>query len=116
LMKKIQRILIFCLCALMTFSFIGCGGYEDETDADITSITIFKNDWASFNNARTQNSPIYSKLKSVIGCDIIAESGSSETWEQQLKLRQVDQDLPDIFLTEGPNSPTFFESLIAEED
>ncbi len=122
-MKRLKKFFTFILCALICLNIIGCVGagsgsedYEDETDADISSITIFKNDWAAFNNARTQNSPIYSKLKSAINCDIIAESGAGETWEQQLKLRQSDMDLPDLFLTEGPGSPSFFESLIGERD
>lgn len=119
-MKNLKKLLIMLLCGVFAFSiFAGCGGQEDydnETDADVTSITIFKNDWAGFNNARNQNSPIYSKIKEALGIDIIAESGANETWEQQLKLRQVDRDLPDIFLTEGPESPSFFESLIEEGD
>ena len=59
---------------------------------------------------------MYAEVKKNVGADIIAESGSSETWQTQLMLRQTDGDLPEIFLTNGPQSADFFESLISEGD
>lgn len=109
------------LCACLCLPFAACGGgggrfEENENPEDVTSITVFKNDWASFNSARESNSPVYAEVKKNVGADIIAESGSSETWQTQLMLRQTDGDLPEIFLTNGPQSADFFESLISEGD
>lgn len=109
------------LCACFCLPFAACGGgggrfEENENPEDVTSITVFKNDWASFNSARESNSPVYAEVKKNVGADIIAESGSSETWQTQLMLRQTDGDLPEIFLTNGPQSADFFESLISEGD
>ena len=72
------------LCACLCLPFAACGGGggfdENENPEDVTSITVFKNDWASFNSARESNSPVYAEVKKNVGADIIAESGSSETW------------------------------------
>ena len=105
-------------CFFLPFTSCGDrGGFDiNETPEDVKSITVFKNDWASFNSARPSNSPVYAEVKKKVGFDIVAESGSGETWMTQLQLRQADGDLPEIFLTEGPQSPEFFESLITEGD
>lgn len=50
----------------------GGGAYSEIDDEEVKSITVFKNDWAAFNNARQANSPVYQKLKEQIGCDIEA--------------------------------------------
>ena len=110
---------LLCACLCLPFAACGRGGGgfdENENPEDVTSITVFKNDWASFNTAREANSPVYAAVKEAVGVDIVAESGSGETWQTQLMLRQTDGDLPEIFLTNGPQSPEFFESLIAEGD
>ena len=105
-------------CFFLPFTSCGDrGGFDiNENPEDVKSITVFKNDWASFNSARQSNSPVYAEVKKNVGFDIVAESGSGETWMTQLQLRQADGDLPEIFLTEGPQSPEFFESLITEGD
>ena len=132
-MKK--KLLIVMLLFSMSFLLFACDGgndktadyfydtsvgdgeaYYEEDDENVTSITVFKNDWAEFNNARKNSSPIYSKLKSVINCDIEALNSSVGTWESQLSLLQADEDLPDIFLTNGPDNSYFFEKLIENGD
>ena len=132
-MKK--RILAAILMCLVSASLFACDGsdrgtedyfydesvgdgeaYYEVDDEDVTSITVFKNDWAVFNTARKENSPIYSKLKSVIGCDIEALNSSAGTWESQLSLLQADESLPDIFLTNGPDNSYFFKKLIENGD
>ena len=91
------------------------GAYVVKDDEVVEEISIFKNDWAAFNDARRQNSPVYSALKSVIGVDVIAMNSSSN-WQQQLGLMQTNEELPDIFLTEGPEDSTFFKRLIDNGD
>lgn len=132
-MKK--RIFVITLICLISFFLFSCDGSNKQTDdyfydesvgdgeayyevddEDVTSITVFKNDWSVFNTARNDSTPIYSKLKSVIGCDIEALNSSSGTWESQLSLLQADEDLPDIFLTNGPDNSYFFEKLIENGD
>lgn len=132
-MKK--RLLALGLVIVTVLSLFGCKGngsvnkdyfydtdmedgaaYYEKDDEDVTSITVFKNDWADFNTAKKDSSPIYSKLKSVIGCDIEALNSSASGWESQLSLLQADEDLPDIFLTNGPDNSFFFEKLIENGD
>lgn len=136
-MKSLKRLIALGICGVSVGAlFSACGGdrgnsigggevdttkdggaYTDVVDeADISSITVFKNDWAQFNEARQKNSPVYQKLKSVIGCDIEAINSSSATWENQLGLLQADKDMPDIFLTNGPDNPEFFNRLIRNGD
>ena len=55
-------------------------------------------------------------IKNKINCDIEALNSSSGTWEGQLSLLQADGDLPDIFLTNGPDNSFFFNKLIRNED
>lgn len=133
-MQVLKRLLALGLSCVAACAFAACGGggartswdsvdvgsdggsYTDVEDENVTEITVFKNDWASFNTARQSNSPIYQRLKEEIGCDIVAMNSSSSTWQQQLTLLQADQDLPDIFLTEGPQAPDFFSRLIDNGD
>ncbi len=133
-MKRWKTVLITILCLVMAFGCLaGCNfgpvdnwdgtvdtdkdgqAWDGTEDENVTSINIFKNDWAEFNSAAQTNSPVYAKLKSVIGCDIEARNGSSN-WQEQLGLLQSDNDLPDMFLTNGPDNPEFFSRLIRNGD
>lgn len=127
---KNKKLLLLLFSGLLTVSLTGCGGtgngddvsygdgeaYNEIVDEDVKSITVFKNDWADFNNARLKNTPIYSTIKNKINCDIEALNASGGNWESQLSLLQADEDLPDIFLTNGPDNSYFFKKLIRNED
>lgn len=133
-MKSIfKKFTLLALSAITAFSCIACGGndssgnnggnngpdgwaYTDEQDENVTEISIFKNDWDSFKQARNANSPVYAALKSKLGFDIDAQNSSGSNWQTAIGLRQADNDLPDIFLTEGPTDPVFFERLLDNED
>ena len=136
-MKAFKKIMALALMGVMSLSVVACGGksgdnrkpggydptekgedgwaYNDTVDETVTEIEIFKNDWAVFNNARSANSPVYSKIKSEVGFDIKAMNSSSN-WQQQLGLMQAEGEMPDIFLTEGPEESEFFNSLIQNGD
>ena len=78
-MQALKRFLALGLSCIAACAFAACGGggartswdsvdvgsdggaYTDEEDENVTEITIFKNDWASFNTARQSNSPIYQR-------------------------------------------------------
>lgn len=95
-------------CGLGNYDSVSDGGaWNDTEDENVKEITVFKNDWAAFNNARQANSPVYQRIKEELGCDVVAMNSSGANWQQQLVLLQADQDLPDIFLTEGPGRPIF---------
>ena len=128
-----KKVFLFALFSLLALGLMACGGGDDDgwvdpseygdgeayveiDDENVTSITVFKNDWAEFNNAAQQNSPIYQQLVEKIGCDIEAMNSSSGTWETQLSLLQAEEDLPDIFITNGPDNSFFFDKLIRNGD
>lgn len=127
---KNKKLLLLLFSGLLTATLTGCGGsgddddvvysdgeaYNEIVDEDVKSISVFKNDWADFNNARLKNTPIYSAIKSKINCDIEALNASGGNWESQLSILQSDEDLPDIFLTNGPDNSYFFQKLIRNED
>ena len=94
-MKRWKTVLITILCLVMAFGCLaGCNfgpvdnwdgtvdtdkdgqAWDGTEDENVTSINIFKNDWAEFNSAAQTNSPVYAKVTSVIGCDIEARNGS----------------------------------------
>ncbi|MDR1092799.1 MAG: hypothetical protein LBL66_01460, partial [Clostridiales bacterium] len=87
-----------------------------EEPEDVKEISIFKNDWPQFNAAKQANTPIYQRVTSAIGCDINAINGAETTYFTQLKLRQIDDDLPEIFMTEGVGNPQLLMNLIEEGD
>lgn len=133
-----KKFVLLALCATTVFTCFACktpdknsstgGGfnndsaqsdgwaYSDENDETVTSVSIFKNDWDAFNLAKKANSPVYSALKTQLGIDIDAENGSGSGWQTALSLRQADQTLPDIFLTNGPSDPEFFNKLLNNDD
>ena len=136
-MKSIlKKILLFLTCAVFVFS-AACvkkpsnGGawtsgdptgkddgnsWSDVNDEEVESITVFKNDWDAFNQARKTKSPVYTKLKEAVGVDIIGQNSSGDGWQTALALRQSDGTLPDIFLTNGPSDPDFFQKLLKNND
>lgn len=131
-MKKLLRIislLSVSVCALTACrveeeddTYVAPDYYEDGTayveidDEDVDKIYIFKNDWSNFNSSRTTNSPIYQRIKAHINCDIYAQNTSYDLFETALGLKQAAGELPDIFLTNGPDNSSFFKRLLDNED
>ena len=98
-MKSIlKKILLILMCAVFVFS-AACvkkpsnGGawtsgdptgkddgnsWSDVNDEEVESITVFKNDWDAFNQARKTKSPVYTKLKEAVGVDIIGQNSSGD--------------------------------------
>jgi len=90
--------------------------YTEIDDEDIDEITIFKNDWENFNQARSTKSPIYTKIKEKIGCDIYAHNAATGNWEENEILMQAAGKLPDIFLTNGSDNSQLLNSFIENGD
>lgn len=131
-----KKFILLALCATTVFTCFACkkpgndssnggdGGttqtdgwaYSDANDETVSSITIFKNDWDAFNLAKKATSPVYAELKKTLGFDIDAENGSGSGWQTALSLRQADNNLPDVFLTNGPADPEFFNKLLKNDD
>lgn len=125
-MKKgiFTKIASAALSAGILLSAAGCGGgglfggggnndYDD--DEDVESITVFRNELETVNAARRLNTPIYRAVKEAVGFDIEAVTASTD-WETMLNKMWFDQDLPDIFLCKGPDSPEFYRKLIEGGD
>jgi len=93
-----------------------CGGsYEIDDNEDVETVTVFRNEFESFNTARKQNSPIYRALKEAVGFDV--EGISSLTiWETMLNKMWISKELPNIFMCKGPDSPDFYKKLIDGDD
>lgn len=74
-MQFLKRMLALGLCGVAALTVAACaprdsetswgnnnsdsggGAYSEIDDEEVKSITVFKNDWAAFNNARQANSP-----------------------------------------------------------
>lgn len=132
----LKKLLLVSTCAVLTVTSAACGGgpadnssssgdpsgkndgwaYTDVEDEKVESITVFKNDWDAFNQARKSKSPVYTALKEKLGFDIIGQNSSGEGWQTALSLRQADGSLPDIFLTNGPADPEFFSKMLKNKD
>lgn len=135
-MKARTKILAASLCCLLAASwFAGCTGnggqnnwdgevdtsldgsaYDETEDETVTKLTVFKNDWDQFNNAAKAGSPIYTAIKNKVGVDIEAMNTGGSQFEDMLSLMQAEGDLPDIFLTNGPDNVEFFNRLIRNGD
>ena len=117
-MKKFFKSLVTSILAgsiaLSAFGVAGCKkGNKNNIDEneDVEYITVFRNELDSFNQARKANTPLYQEVKKAIGVDIEAISASTD-WSTMLSKMWFDQDLPDIFLCKGPESPDFYRKLI----
>lgn len=138
-MKSMKKLLAALLCLVTAFTFIlgvGCGkkpggstwdgnidfsqdgkAYKEVNDENVKRITVFKNDWDEFNQARTSKSPVYTKISNAIGgVTIMAQNTGGDQLVNQLALMQSSKDLPDIFLFKGPTDPEFFNNLIRNGD
>ena len=117
-MKKFFKSLVTSILAgsiaLSAFGVAGCkkdNKNNIDENEDVEYITVFRNELDSFNQARKANTPLYQEVKKAIGVDIEAISASTD-WSTMLSKMWFDQDLPDIFLCKGPESPDFYRKLI----
>lgn len=135
-MKHLKKILALSACAVLAITgFAGCNGdggrgnwdgtvdtskdgsaYDAAEDENVKSISIFKNDWDQINTAIKGNSPIYTKIKDKIGVELECMNTGGSQFEAQLSIMQAEGDLPDIFLTNGPDNVEFFDRLIRNGD
>ena len=122
-MKKFNRFLALALCGASLMSLSACfgggggGGFDmDETDADVTKITILASDWNEYNSAVKANTPVYQALKAAVGCDIEAESVAASQLDLTIDLRRENEELPEIIRIFGPYKSEQYESLIREGD
>lgn len=122
-MKKFNRFLALALCGASLMSLSACfgggggGGFDmDETDADVTKITILASDWNEYNSAVKANTPVYQALKAAVGCDIEAESVAASQLDSTIDLRRANEELPEIIRIFGPYKSEQYESLIREGD
>ena len=121
-MKKFNRFLALALCGASLMSLSGCfggggGGFDmDETDADVTKITILASDWNEYNSAVKANTPVYQALKAAVGCDVEAESVAASQLDSTIDLRRANEELPEMIRIFGPYKSEQYESLIREGD
>ena len=123
-MKKWKKLLALLLASVSVFSLAACGqgGFGGgqtsvDEDEDVEEITYLRNDIEAFNTARKQNTVVYQKLKRALGgVDVEAITASGSSWEEILNKLWFSQELPDMFLSDGPDTPTFYNKLIKGGD
>ena len=82
-MKKINKYLSLMLGMGMVISAASCGkkngGFDmNETDADVTEITILAGDMDTYQtDGVDKNTPVYQALKAAVGFDVYAQTGVS---------------------------------------
>ena len=120
-MKSIHKFLACLLAVAAVLPAASCGSPRGTTSVDenedVESITYFRNEIESFNTARKQNTPVYAALKSALGgVDVEVVTSGGGSWETVLSKMWFERSLPDMFLTEGPDSPEFYKKLINNGD
>lgn len=80
----------------------------------IDNITMFCNDWEQFNNGAAVQSPVYKELKKAAGTNLKAKSTAFETYYTQLDLLRVNQQLPEMFIIDGPTNPELYRGLVRD--
>ena len=120
-MKKFNRFLACALSACALTGMVGCGDDEgfdmNETDADVTEITVLGGDMDSYQtDGVDKNTPVYQALKAALGFDVYAMTGVSNTQlPEKIKLFQSTGKLPEIFRIHGPYNSSLYQYLIEEE-
>lgn len=121
-MKKINKFLSLVLGTGMIIGASGCkgdnGGFNmDETDADITEITILSGDMDTYQtDGVDKNTPVYQALKAAVGFDVFAKTGvSNDQLPERIKLLHSTDALPEVFRIHGPYNSTLYQYLIEEE-
>lgn len=119
-MKNTKRILTLILSLGIVAGATGCGGnggYNmDETEADVTEITIMAGDMDSYQRAVNNNTPVYQALKEAIGFDVYSREGVSlDNLKSKINLGLSQDNLPEIFRIHGPYDSELYQRLIKEE-
>ena len=121
-MKKIYKYLSLLLGAGMVIGASGCrggnGGFDmNETDADVTEITILAGDMDTYQtDGVDKNTPVYQALKAAVGFDVYAQTGvSNAQLPEKIKLLHSTGALPEIFRIHGPYNSSLYQYLIEEE-
>ena len=121
-MKKTNKLLALVLGAGMALSTAACGGNDggfdmDETDADVTEITILSGDMDTYQTDGVEkNTPVYQALKAAVGFDVYARTGVSlAQLPEKIKLLHSTNALPEIFRLHGPYNSSLYQYLIKEE-
>ena len=121
-MKKINKYLSLMLGMGMVISAASCGkkngGFDmNETDADVTEITILAGDMDTYQtDGVDKNTPVYQALKAAVGFDVYAQTGvSNAQLPEKIKLLHSTGALPEIFRIHGPYNSSLYQYLIEEE-
>lgn len=118
-MKKLKTIMLLGVSCLSLGALTGCAG-ADEDDGGSESankkveISIYMNDWEGFKNAVSSKSPIYTQISNKCKVKIDCQSITGEPWQSISAMSQAGT-LKDVFITRGPEDPSFFKSLINEK-
>ena len=113
------------MTAAIAIPMAACGPMAPDDDAPYTppevwhedvvdNITMFCNDWEQFNNAASVRSPVYKELVKAAGTELKAKSTGLETYYTQLDLMRVNQQLPEMFIIDGPTNPELYRGLIRD--
>ena len=121
-MKKLNKILALLLSVGVITSLYSCGpkhsGFDmNETDADVTEITLLGGDMDTYQtNGVDENTPVYQAIKAALGFDVYAMTGVSNTQlPEKIKLLHSTNALPEIFRIHGPYNSSLYQYLIEEE-
>lgn len=121
-MKKLTKFLALLLSAGVVASLCGCkpknSGFDmNETDADVTEITLLGGDMDTYQtNGVDENTPVYQAIKAALGFDVYAMTGVSNTQlPEKIKLLHSTNALPEIFRIHGPYNSSLYQYLIEEE-
>ena len=121
-MKKINKYLSLLLGMGMVISAASCGkkngGFDmNETDADVTEITILAGDMDTYQtDGVDKNTPVYQALKAAVGFDVYAQTGvSNAQLPEKIKLLHSTGALPEVFRIHGPYNSSLYQYLIEEE-
>lgn len=113
------------LTAVLAVPMAACGPMAPDDDAPyeppaewheevVDSITMFCNDWEQFNNGAAVRSPVYKELVKAAGTELKARSTGLETYYTQLDLMRVNQQLPEMFIIDGPTNPEMYRGLVRD--
>lgn len=112
--RSIKSVLAGFMCAVILPSAFACGGGSAGGDAN--ELTLFRWDFSYVNTAKKMNSPLYKAVSDAIGgVELTAITTGSDTWEDTITRRFNTNELPDLFITKGPESPDLYYKMIRDE-
>ena len=102
-MKKSKKLITLLTALLLT----SCNSVNDDS-----TLTIYCWSISSINTAKKTNSPIYQKIKENTNADIIAKTINSSAYEEAINKLFNTEELPDVFVTYGPERPNQYKKMI----